>query len=127
MYLLTIMCLALSILALFESAKPGANLWVSSAVNILIPYWSLGIANNMFMTLLIVYRMLSMRFALIKVLGADSLKIYVSISAMLIESAALYSVTGIVFIILYAKNSAVQNPILAILDQVVVCLQFMYA
>ena len=77
----------------------------------------------MFMTLLIVYRMLSMRFSLMKVLGADNLKVYVSISSMLIESAALYSVTGIVFIILYAKNSAVQNPILAILDQVVVSLR----
>lgn len=78
----------------------------------------------MFMTLLIIYRMLSMRFALVKVLGADNLKIYVSISAMLIESAFLYSITGIVFIILYAKNSAVQNPILAILDQVVVSFSF---
>ena len=76
----------------------------------------------MFLTLLIVYRMLSMRFTLMKVLGADNLKVYVSISSMLIESAALYSITGIVFIILYAKNSAVQNPILAILDQVVVSL-----
>lgn len=81
-------------------------------------------ANNMFMTLLIVYRMLRMRFSFANVLGSGSLKVYVSISAMLIESAAIYSITGIVFIILYAKNSQVQNPILAILDQVVVCPSF---
>ena len=109
---------ALSILALYQSAKPGASIWVQSAVNILVPYWSLGIANNAFMTLLIVFRMLSTRYQMLKVLGSAHLKMYLSISAILVESAALYSTFGIIYIALFARNSPVQFPIVGILDQV---------
>lgn len=110
----------MTILALFQSAKPGASLWVKTAINVYIPYWSLGIANNVFMTLLIVLRMLVMRKKISRVLNAKDLGVYLSISAMLIESAALYSLFGIVYIILFARNSPVQFPINGILDQVAV-------
>lgn len=110
----------MTVLALFQSAKPGASLWERTAINVYIPYWSLGIANNIFMTLLIVFRMLMMRRLVSGALNSKHLRIYLSISAMLIESAALYSVFGIVYIILFAKNSPVQFPINGALDQVAV-------
>lgn len=73
------------------------------------------------MTLLIIYRILKMRLSFLEALGAmEGLKVYLSISAILIESAAMYSIMGIVFIALYAKNSTAYNPALAILDHIVV-------
>lgn len=110
----------MTILALFQTAKPGENLWMKNAINVYIPYWSLGIANNAFMTLLIVFRMLMMRRMFSGALSSKNLKVYLSISAMLIESAALYSAFGIMYIILFTRNSSIQFPIVGILDQVVV-------
>lgn len=72
------------------------------------------------MTLLIVARMLSTRYKMIKVLGAAHLKLYLSVSTILVESAALYSFFGIIYIALFARNNPVQFPIVGILDQVAV-------
>ena len=42
-----------------------------------------------------------------------------SIASMLVESAMLYAVTGLIFIITYAINSNVQNLVLPVLSQMV--------
>ena len=78
------------------------------------------IAINATMTLAIAYRLLRMRRRITATLGAEHARMYTSVAAMVVESAAVYSVTGLVFIICYARNSSVQNLILPILDQVVV-------
>lgn len=112
--------IALAILALNYSTRPGESIYTNLSVSILVPYWSLGVANNIFMTLLITYRILSIRYRAHKALSPDHLKIYFSVSAVLIESAALYSTFGIIFVVFYATNSNYQGPIAGILDQVVV-------
>lgn len=114
---------AFSILTLFQSERPGANLWTHTTVQFAVPYWSMTIAINATMTLAIAYRLMSMRRRVTTMLGAEYARTYTSVVAMIVESAAVYSVTGLVFIICYARKSNVQNLVLPILDQVVVCNQ----
>jgi len=110
---------AFSILTLFQAERPGANLWTHTTVQFAVPYWSMTIAINATMTLAIAYRLLSMRRRVTSTLGAEHGGMYTSVAAMIVESAAIYSVTGLVFIICYARHSNVQNLVLPILDQVV--------
>ena len=53
-HLVSIRILVLSILTLVQSALPGANLWTHLTFSFALPYWSLSIAVNMLLTLLII-------------------------------------------------------------------------
>lgn len=112
--------IALSILTIYQTSQPGASLWSQTAVAFAVPYWSLSIALNILVTLIIVYRLLSLTKQVKMALSPSHARTYTSISAMIIESAALYSITGMIFIICYARNSNVQNIVLPILGQVMV-------
>ncbi|TDL20989.1 hypothetical protein BD410DRAFT_750293, partial [Rickenella mellea] len=109
---------ALSILTVFQSSQPGASLLTSNTVIFAIPYWSLSISLNLVVTLLIVPRLLIWRNNAINMLGLQHSKTYTSIAAMMVESAALFSVTGLIFIICYAHNSSIQNLVLPVLGQI---------
>ncbi|KAF8573445.1 hypothetical protein K439DRAFT_1375420 [Ramaria rubella] len=108
----------LSILTVFQAAQPTASIWSKSAVVIAIPYWSLSIALNAVVSLLIVCRMLWHRHSIGKTLGPRHSALYTSVAAMFVESAAMYAITGLVYIICFARNSNVQNLVLGILCQV---------
>ncbi|KAJ7058914.1 hypothetical protein C8F01DRAFT_1232499 [Mycena amicta] len=51
-------------------------------------------------------------------LGSHHAERYFSVVAMLVESASLYSIVGLIFIITYARSSSVQNLIFPALGQV---------
>ena len=55
-----------------------------------------------------------------RAIGREHAATYSSIASMLLESAVPYAVTGLIFIITYARNSNVQNIMLPILSQVMV-------
>ncbi|KAF7312840.1 hypothetical protein MKEN_00967900 [Mycena kentingensis (nom. inval.)] len=69
------------------------------------------------LTSLIAGRLLFMRRRLRRLMGPDTRTPYVTLSAMLVESATLYSVNGLVFLISYGVNSPVQNLFLPLLGQ----------
>jgi len=110
---------AMSILTVFQSSKPGSNLWSRVTVQFILPYWALSISLNVFLTLIISFRLLRMRRAARMILSAEHAKTYTSVITMIIESAALFSITSLWFIICYAMGSKVQNLILPVLDQLV--------
>lgn len=95
----------MSVLLIFESAQPGANFFVGHAVDFGVPYVSLTISLNIIVTALICGRLLSLRREIGKVLGPSHAKMYTSIIAILVESAALFTVFGIVYVIVYARKS----------------------
>jgi len=97
--------LSMSVLLIFESAQPGANFFVGHAVDFGVPYVSLTISLNIIVTALICGRLLSLRREIGKVLGPSHAKMYTSIIAILVESAALFTVFGIVYVIVYARKS----------------------
>lgn len=103
---------------LFQLTQPGASLWTKTAVNFAIPYWSISASLNILVTLLIVGRLFYIRQRTRAVLSTSHSRTYTSIAAMLVESAALYSATALLFIITYARNSNVQNIVLPLLGQV---------
>ncbi|KZV61845.1 hypothetical protein PENSPDRAFT_618662 [Peniophora sp. CONT] len=99
---------SLSVVDLYTLAQPGNSMFTDSAVNIGLLYWSFSIALNVIVTSAIVGRLLVMRARLASVNGPRHAQLYVSISAMLIESASLYSVTAIIFLIGYSMQNALQ-------------------
>jgi len=103
---------------LFQLTQPNANLWTTTTVNFAIPYWSLSAGLNILVTLMIVGRLFYIRQRTRAILSSSHSRTYTSIAAMLVESAALYSITALLFIITYARNSNIQNIILPLLGQV---------
>ena len=112
--------LVLSVFTVIQSARPGKGLWASTTVQFAVPYFSLSIALNATMTIMIVVRLLYMRQRLSPALDSKFARVYTSASAIFIESNAAYTIVGLIFIISYARNSNVQNLCLQTLDQVVV-------
>lgn len=103
---------ALSIVTVIQTALPGSNLWTHTAYNFAIPYWSISVAVNIVLTAVIVVRIVLVRKELVAVLGAEYARQYTSLIAIVIESALLYSVSSIMFLIAFAFNSNVQNLVL---------------
>ncbi|KAJ4485577.1 hypothetical protein J3R30DRAFT_3281599 [Lentinula aciculospora] len=97
--------LSMSILLIYESAQPGANFFVGHAVDFGIPYISLTISLNIIVTALICGRLLYLRTEVNKILGPSYAKMYTDIIAILVESAALFTVLGIVYVVVYARKS----------------------
>ncbi|KAI5119328.1 hypothetical protein M0805_000558 [Coniferiporia weirii] len=123
-YVALIPCLLLlgsftmGVILLFQLTQPDANLWSTTAVNFGIPYWSISAGLNVLVTSLIVARLFLIRARTRAVLSTHHARTYTSVAAMLVESAALYSATALLFVVTYAKNSQVQNLVLPVLGQV---------
>ncbi|KAF9527837.1 hypothetical protein CPB83DRAFT_767901 [Crepidotus variabilis] len=94
----------LSIFLMVRITQPGITLWTKISINIATPYWAISIALNVLITAFISARLLYMRHTLRKLLSVNG-KEYLSITAMLVESAALYSINGLVFLIGYSNGS----------------------
>jgi hypothetical protein len=108
--------LALSLFLIVELSRPGITLWSTISINLAIPYWSISIGLNVIITTFIAGRLLYMRSRIQRAIPGGG-KDYVSITAMLVESAALYTVNGLFFLISYATNSPIQNLTLPLLGQ----------
>ncbi|KAF7290742.1 hypothetical protein MIND_01314900 [Mycena indigotica] len=94
------------------------SFWAARSVQFGTAYWSLSISLNILLTLLIVGRILVLRKRVKGTLGAQHAQQYFSSAAMIIESASLYAVVGLIFIVTYARSSSVQNLVFPILGQV---------
>ncbi|KAF8522613.1 hypothetical protein BU17DRAFT_44544 [Hysterangium stoloniferum] len=105
-------CLYLATLSQQTTAF-GANL-----VNFALAYWSISVGTTILLTMSIVGHLLLMRYQINNVLGASRGSPYVSISAMFIESALLYSVVGCIVLVCFAKGFPAQTLVLPLLGQV---------
>lgn len=110
----------LSLFLIVELSQPGITLWSKISINLAIPYWSISIALNVIITTYIAARLLYMRHRIRRVVPDCGVE-YVSLTAMLVESAALYTVNGLFFLISFAVNSPIQNLALPLLGQSQVC------
>ncbi|KAJ3515206.1 hypothetical protein NLJ89_g1906 [Agrocybe chaxingu] len=96
---------SLAILELVLAANPGRDFFQGKNINFGTPYFSLVIALNLVITILICTRLTKLSKMVSRNLGSDSARTYTSIVSMLIESAAPYSLVGILFLIFYAAGS----------------------
>ncbi|KAJ7703882.1 hypothetical protein B0H17DRAFT_921603 [Mycena rosella] len=110
--------IASSIALVISVTNSGNTFWASKSVQIGIAYWSLSIALNIILTVLIASRIWFLRYRIRRSLGSQHSGQYLSVTAMLVESAALYAVWSTVFLVCYARNTPFQNILLPPLGQI---------
>ncbi|KIK58063.1 hypothetical protein GYMLUDRAFT_246427 [Collybiopsis luxurians FD-317 M1] len=96
--------LSMSVLLIYDSAQPRASFFNGQAVDYMIPYLSLTITLNVTVTALICGRILLLQKKVRKLLGNSYAKEYTGINALLVESAALFTILGVSYIIVYARH-----------------------
>lgn len=97
-------------------AKAGLNLWTSGEFTPCIAYLSLSFSINLVLTVGIVGRLFCIRREF-GVLGSEVVQLYTSVAAMLIESAAPYTVVALLAIISCARRIPMQDALLPMLGQ----------
>lgn len=111
--------LAMGMVTLIESVLPTQSFWSAIAVKFALAYYALTTSYTIVITSLMIARILLVRRAFIKATGRREYGTqYLSIAAMLIESSALYTIWGIIFLGLYIVNNPVQFIFLASLSEV---------
>jgi len=85
----------------------AASPLVQTDLNWTIPYISISLALNILVTIAIVLRLLVIRHRITSVLGPTHGSQYTSIAAMIVESASLYSLFAVFFLIPFGLNSAI--------------------
>ncbi|PIL31163.1 hypothetical protein GSI_05860 [Ganoderma sinense ZZ0214-1] len=84
-----------------KSVEPGNTLASPLPLQLGFAYFALSLGLNVVLTTLVVARLLAFRRANIAFLPPEHAKQYLSITAVIVESAALYSVFAIMFLITY--------------------------
>ncbi|KAL0063237.1 hypothetical protein AAF712_009839 [Marasmius tenuissimus] len=97
--------LAMSLLLIYESARPGANFFKGHAVAFGVPYMALTISLNIIVTLLICSRLIAVKNRLQNTLGPHHARMYTGVNAIMVESAAPFTILGIIYLITYARHS----------------------
>ncbi len=92
------------IITIVESALPNSFLLHGKPANFGVPWVALSVSLNVLVTTLICVRLLRMRAIMRKVLAPELSRTYTSIAAMLIESAAPFSVIGIGLVVTEAQG-----------------------
>lgn len=116
--LVYLVSIIMSCFLLAQLVHPGGTIWQASSVNFALGYWSTSIATSVLLTLLIIARLLYARYRLRNMLSSAHLAPFLSVSAMLVESAALYTAFALPFIITYAKGNSANFLFLAPLGQI---------
>ncbi|THH23103.1 hypothetical protein EUX98_g8081 [Antrodiella citrinella] len=92
-----------------QSSQPGLSLYSKLPMAYGTSYYAISLGSNIILTILITVRLLLYRRDLLKHLPAEHAKHYVSLAAIIVESAALYSVFALIFLITYAVNDPVNQ------------------
>ncbi|OSD08144.1 hypothetical protein PYCCODRAFT_1358174 [Trametes coccinea BRFM310] len=93
------------------------NLWVDVKRAPSLAYLSCSLVINTGLTLVIIIRLIHLRSRISDVLGSRYTRVYFSLVAMLVESAAPYTVVALIAIIACAKRSPLQIAMLPMLGQ----------
>ncbi|KAF9469643.1 hypothetical protein BDZ94DRAFT_16078 [Collybia nuda] len=90
-----------------QSSQPGLSLYSKLPQAYGMAYYIISLSVNILLTILISTRLFMYRRTILASLPEEHAKHYVSLATIMVESAALYSVLALIFIITYAVN----NPI----------------
>jgi hypothetical protein len=93
--LLSLFFSVISVITLVEYAMPGTVLLTGNPIHLVVPWVSLSVGLNVIVTSMICFRLLRMRAFMREVLSPEMSSMYTSVAAMLIESAAPFSILGI--------------------------------
>ncbi len=103
---------ALGIVFTIQSAQP-TGFFAGKALDFGTPFYSITVSLNVILTILICTKLFSARRNMINV-GMSDKNLYTGVIAMLTEGAVLSSVSGLAFIITFARQSDVAPAFSAI-------------
>lgn len=103
--LLLLASFAMGTLWTLQSSQPGLSLYSKLPQAYGMSYYVISLTVNIIITILIIIRLLMYRRTILDVLPEEHARHYVSIATIMVESAALYSVLALIFIITYAVNN----------------------
>jgi len=98
---------SMAILFVISSASPSGFINSKITASFALPYFVLSLSLNIILTMMIVFRMYAHKLRGRAIFGTDYGRHYTSISAMFVESAALYAICSILMLVTYGLN----NPI----------------
>jgi len=116
--LMLVGCVIVSVLLLIRIAAPHASFFQSLTFSLTTPYCVLTAGLDVTVTSLIIGRLFFLRRGVRDILTPKSARMYISVAALLIESAALYTTVGAILFVSYIKKSMVFNVMLPVLGQV---------
>lgn len=97
--------IVMGIIWAIESTKPGLSLYNLLPLKYGTSYYVLSVSANVILTILITVQLLIFRRRIIKSQSPEHGREYFSLVTIMVESAALYSGCGIMFIVTYALNN----------------------
>jgi len=112
--LCTLASFAMGTLWTLQSSQPGLSLYSKLPMAFGTSYYIISLSINIMLTILITIRLLMYRRIVAASLSPDHAKHYLSLAAILFESAALYSVLAIMFIVTYAINNPLNQIFLGV-------------
>ncbi|CAA7270030.1 unnamed protein product [Cyclocybe aegerita] len=101
--------IALGICWAIQVCNPETSPWVSKGVNFTVPYLSLSLALNIFMSTALSLRLLVYRWRMKKLPSIAGGINYLGLVAMIVESAVVYSIFSLCSIVTFLLNHPVQN------------------
>ncbi|KAH7926894.1 hypothetical protein BV22DRAFT_318901 [Leucogyrophana mollusca] len=116
----------LGVLWLVQISSPSSSPYQNTAmgINFTVPFFSVGLAVTITVTIMIVGRLLYYRHHVTRVFG-PRMSLYTSLTAILVESASLYSASSLFFIIPFAMGSSFENAPLQIIQETEVVASFL--
>jgi hypothetical protein len=114
MLLASVVTGSLWVIIVSQPAQSGSG-WMS--FNYLFPYLSVSLAINILICILTVVRLLYHRACISKVLGPAYGMLYAGFAAMIIESAAVYAICSLFYLVPFAVNSPLADAFLQILGE----------
>lgn len=110
----------MAILFAIETASPN-GLFSQTTASFALPYFAISLSLNVVLTCLIVSRILMYQRSSRVVLGSDYGKHYTSIWTMFVESAALYTICGILLLTTFGPGNPINQIWLGLAPSVQVC------
>ncbi|PPR02747.1 hypothetical protein CVT26_009458 [Gymnopilus dilepis] len=95
----------LAIQQLIVSGSPHGNFFGTESVKFAVSYYSITISLNILLTISICARLLQMSRRFTKSLGEENARVYTGAAAILVDSAAPYSVLGILYLIPFSMQN----------------------
>jgi len=99
-----IIAFILAVIQVVVSGQPNGNFFGIETIKIGVSYYAISICMNIVLTVLICVRLLRASKQMSGILDREAGTAYTSAAAILVESAAFYSASGIMFLIPYAMQ-----------------------
>lgn len=109
---------AVGVVFTIQSSTPGSSLYSETAVSFGLPYFVISLSLNIILTILIIARLLTYRRRINAVMGSEHGRDYTSLAALIVESAVLYSVFALAFLITYAINNPINQVFIGLVTPV---------